>query len=325
MKLRKRTIGSLCTGYGGLDMAVMAVFDGRLTWCADNDRHVATFLAARFPDIPNLGDLAQLDWHQAGLVDILCAGFPCQDISSAGRGAGIEKGAKSGIWKHIVTGLRVLRPKLVVVENVSAIRYRGLGRVLGDLATLGYDAVWTSVRASDVGAPHQRERVFILGYAAVADIPPTADTLCVRSLRQSDCCRTYRSRTPASALGRGGLTCSRAADNRRREQINWRQYEPAIRRWESLTGRPAPNPIESGTKGQPRLSPRFSEWLMGLPRGFVTDLPLPYSAQHRLIGNGVVPQQAVQALQDLLALITTVYHREQTMSPRTAESPREPL
>ena len=79
-------------------------------------------------------------------------------------GAGIEKGARSGIWKNIVTGIRVLRPKLVVVENVAALRRRGLDRVLGDLAEMGYYSVWTSLRASDVGAPHRRERVFILGY-----------------------------------------------------------------------------------------------------------------------------------------------------------------
>jgi DNA (cytosine-5)-methyltransferase 1 len=82
-------LGSLCTGYGGLDMAVQAVFGGFLAWCADNDRHVRTILAARFPGVPNLGDLTELDWSRVPPVDILSAGFPCQDISYAGRGAGI--------------------------------------------------------------------------------------------------------------------------------------------------------------------------------------------------------------------------------------------
>jgi DNA (cytosine-5)-methyltransferase 1 len=146
-------LASLCTGYGGLDMAAMAVFGGRLVWCADNDKHVSAILAARYPGVPNLGDLTQLDWSQVDSVDIICAGFPCQDISFSGKGLGIEKGARSGIWKNIVEGIRYLRPQLIFVENVSAIRSRGIGRVLRDLAKSGYDSIWTSVRASDVGAP----------------------------------------------------------------------------------------------------------------------------------------------------------------------------
>jgi DNA (cytosine-5)-methyltransferase 1 len=82
-------LGSLCTGYGGLDMAVMKVLGAQLAWVADNDRHVRTLLAARHPHLPNLGDLNQLDWRQVDPVDVLCAGFPCQDVSFAGRGAGI--------------------------------------------------------------------------------------------------------------------------------------------------------------------------------------------------------------------------------------------
>src|SRR5262245_17247303 len=79
-------------------------------------------------------------------------------------------------------------------------------------------------------------------------------------------------------------------------QIAWGRYETAIRRWEALTGRRAPYPVERGTRGQPRLATDFSEWLMGLPRSFVTGLGLPYSAQHRALGNGVVPRQAMVAL-----------------------------
>src|ERR1022692_514589 len=164
MKTRTLRIGSLCTGYGGLDMAALAVFGGRLVWCADNDRHVSTILAARYPGVPNLGDLTRIDWSQLEPVDIICAGFPCQDISSSGKRLGIEKAERSGIWRNIVEGIRVLRPRIVVVENVPAIRSRGLDRVLGDLAESGFDACWTSLRASEVGAAHRRERVFILGY-----------------------------------------------------------------------------------------------------------------------------------------------------------------
>lgn len=155
-------IGSRCTGYGGLDLAVMDVLRGELAWCADNDRHAATVLAARFPGVPNLGDLTQVGWAAVPPVDMVTAGFPCQDISLAGRGAGIAKGTRSGIWTHITGALRQLRPAFVFVENVAALRTRGLGRVLADLAALGYDTQWVCLRASDVGAAHQRARIFLL-------------------------------------------------------------------------------------------------------------------------------------------------------------------
>lgn len=87
----KPRIGSLCTGYGGLDMAIESVFGGKVVWCADNDRHASTILDARLPGVPNLGDLTALDWPQIQPVQVFCTGFPCQDISYAGRGAGIKQ------------------------------------------------------------------------------------------------------------------------------------------------------------------------------------------------------------------------------------------
>lgn len=143
------TFGSLCTGYGGLDLGVATVLGGgRLLWVADPDPHVSKVLATRMPDVPNLGDITTIDWQQVESVDVLTAGFPCQDISAAGRRAGIRKGTRSGIWHQVVTAVRHLRPTLLVVENVAALRWRqgGLDIVLGDLAEVGYDAQWTSVR-----------------------------------------------------------------------------------------------------------------------------------------------------------------------------------
>ena len=345
------TIGSLCTGYGGLDMAVMAVLGGRLTWCSDNDRHVSRILAARFPDVPNLGDLTQIDWKQVKPVDVLCAGFPCQDISYAGRGAGIKRGTRSGIWINISEGIRKLQPKVIVVENVAAIRSRGLGKVLGDLAELGYDARWTSVRASDVGAAHRRERVFILAYRLEGRelVEAAADTSSQRQAGRSASEPAAGWRAPGAthrldgdAVSGAGRNSSRPvvadADRERRHEgadrtpnqtgrvvaaadrgrvrggatdgvaantltLPWGIYESAIRRWEALLGRRAPQPTERGTKGQPRLSPLFVEWLMGLPAGFVTGLGLPYGAQLHALGNGVMPQQAERALHHLTSVI----------------------
>jgi DNA (cytosine-5)-methyltransferase 1 len=129
-------IGSLCTGYGGLDVAVMDVLGGELAWCADNDRHVSAILAARFA-VPNLGDSARVDWARVPAVDVITAGFPCQDISFAGRGAGVTEGTRSSAWNHVMEAVRHIRPGLVVVENVAALavartrhghRTRGPGR-----------------------------------------------------------------------------------------------------------------------------------------------------------------------------------------------------
>jgi DNA (cytosine-5)-methyltransferase 1 len=191
-------IGSLCTGAGGLDLGVLTAFGGgRIAWCADPDPHITQVLAVRMSDVPNLGDITRIDWASVEPVDVLTAGFPCQDISAAGRRAGIEKGTRSGLWTQVVAALRALRPALVVVENVAALRWRngGLHRVLGDLADTGYDAAWRSVRASDIGAPHRRERVFVLAWPRT---PGATDTDCGKPQRRTT---VDRRTTPTDTSG----------------------------------------------------------------------------------------------------------------------------
>ena len=97
-------------------------------------------------------------------IDLICGGFPCQDISVAGKGAGIG-GSRSGLWTEYARIIGEVRPRYVIVENVAALLDRGLERVLGDLAALGYDAEWHCIPASAVGAPHRRDRVWIVAYA----------------------------------------------------------------------------------------------------------------------------------------------------------------
>ena len=162
-------LGSLCTGYGGLDLAVTEALGGQLAWCADSDAPVSDILAARFPAVPNLGDISRVRWENVPAVDVITAGFPCQDISFAG----LTEGTRSSAWNHVMAAVRVLRPGLVVVENVAALCYpgRGMGAVLGDLAAAGYDTTWCRVRA-DIGAPHPRPRVFITAAADPAGPRP---------------------------------------------------------------------------------------------------------------------------------------------------------
>ena len=143
---RRLRVGSLCTGYGGLDLAVHAVLGGGLVFVADPDRHIRAVLAARFPRVPNLGDITRVDFTTlaadlttelatelgaapAGgrLVEVLTAGLPCQDISGIGRRAGIQEGDRGGLWFDVARAVRALRPRLLVVENVAAIRYPGRG------------------------------------------------------------------------------------------------------------------------------------------------------------------------------------------------------
>src|SRR5690606_16425410 len=158
---------SLCTGYGGLDMAVQNVFGGELAYWSDIEPGPIAVMQHHCPDVPNLGDLKEIDWASLGHIDIITAGYPCQPFSNAGLRKGIED--ERHIWPYIAHGIRVLRPSLVVLENVSAHLRRGFDIVARDLAEIGYDATWTTLRAADVGACHRRDRLWIL--ATPADTP----------------------------------------------------------------------------------------------------------------------------------------------------------
>jgi DNA (cytosine-5)-methyltransferase 1 len=257
----------------------------------------------------------------------------------------------------------MVRPRYVVLENVSAVLGPEFQRVADDLAALGYDIAWTCLRASDVGAPHRRERVFIVatdttrqsgsvgliggpdaavsGTGPVDLLPtPSADRYGYNQSPGPGAAVRYGLDsidkllpTPTSRDGKGAnqrsdetclpgalLPTPNASDctggkvshpDTRRENghsvnlseavlFTWGKYESAIRRWESLT-RPAPAPTEPNTKGNPRLAAAFSEWMMGWPAGWATDVHgISRNDALRIIGNGVVPQQATAALRWLL-------------------------
>lgn len=470
-------IGSLFTGTGALDLAVMDVYGGQVVWHSqyeppdkdgkeDKHQYAAKILERHWPDVPNLWDVTKVDWGQVlaqyGDIDILTGGFPCTDVSSAGQRAGLTPDTRSGLWNHMQRAIAVLRPRLVVIENVEGLLsanadrglgldaealeeeaeagrvLRALGAVLGDLATIGFDAEWVRVAASEVGAPHPRKRVFIRAWPADADpadlghewgggsrrrgdgpadgglaaahasrpglevgrVEPDGPELSApeRGRRESpsdadgggcegdserDCgpqdgqperergldpvgrgarrkavepaCPTcgcsesfhdaegfcagscggtctdpelgrpdeahadapsvgrYEGRTESArqqgrpdATQPGGAAPADTNCSRRREDVlnlrpgqpdlDWGDYEPAIRRWERVLGRPAPWP----TDALGRLSPVFTEWMMGLPDGWVTETPdLTRSAMLRALGNGVVRLQAATALRFL--------------------------
>lgn len=199
MTMTRATVGELFAGYGGIGLALEDVLDARVAWVSEFDKAPSAILAQRFPDAPNLGDITKIDWSQVEPVDIITGGSPCQDLSPAGKRAGMRLGTRSGLWASMLEAVRILRPSLVIWENVRGATsacassdadshlgqcprcmdpagrrkhdpvVRALGRVLGDLADIGYDAAWVGLRAADVGAPHGRYRVFVLAW-------PAADT-----------------------------------------------------------------------------------------------------------------------------------------------------
>lgn len=396
-------IGSLCTGYGGLDMAVASVLGGETVWTSDIDKGACKIIAHRYPGVPNLGDFTATDWSTVKPVDVLTAGFPCQPVSHAGKRLGDDD--ERWLWDDVARAVGELGPRLVVLENVRGLLTAGggrlFGRVLGTLADLGYDAQWHGLRAADVGAPHGRFRVFIVAYpqgdagriqhrdgTALADTErgrrdgrtplarrgqieraatqgPGEGARLLPSPRTSDTngagrhgdggldLRTAVSLLPTPAvndMGEGktveawdawtdamkakhgngnGHGASLSIEAQRlteadpveryfervesltpdpvlqaridkHRNLQWGQYAAAIHRWETLT-RPAPPPTELSAKGTPRLSARFSEWMMGLPDGWITDVPgITRNEALKAAGNGVVPQQAAAALRIML-------------------------
>lgn len=152
-------VGSLCTGYGGLDMAVETVFDARTSWVSEVDVNACRVIDQRW-GLPNIGDLTTVRWDEVPPVDILTAGYPCQPFSHAGK----RKGSKDvrHLWPSIMGAVESIRPALVILENVQGHLTLGGVEVVSSLAAMGYSVTWGLVRASDAGAPHRRARLFIL-------------------------------------------------------------------------------------------------------------------------------------------------------------------
>jgi len=180
-------IGSLFSGIGGLELGLEWAGVGYTVWQVERDEWCRRVLAKHWPDADrSVQDVAIAGSANLAPVDVICGGFPCQDISSAGKGAGLA-GERSGLWFDYLRIVRELRPRFVVVENVAALSTRGLDVVLAGLASSGYDAIWFPLRAASVGAPHGRGRVFVVAYAHENGFEPVeAPRLHVRRPRGND-------------------------------------------------------------------------------------------------------------------------------------------
>ena len=299
-------IGSLCSGYGGLDMAVEAFYNAETVWMSDIDKASSLVIDKRW-GLPNLGDLKTVDWENTESVDILTAGYPCQPFSTAGQ----RKGANDPrhLWPSIKEIISRIRPGIVILENVRGHLTLGFKEVLKDLTEIGYDAKWQIIRASDVGAPHRRERLFILAKPSNSDSfgrnirefrtegnqgqSQSESSQCCQITTNSDDSRGFRdTERPSSGHQSRVISDSNSEQlqtDRQAQGLGWRFKTPS-----ELSMLSTPNPLD-----QSKLNPKFVEYMMGLPEGWVTDLPLSRAQIFRLLGNGVVPQQAYKAIETL--------------------------
>lgn len=158
------TFGSLFAGIGGFDLALQREgFEGR--WSVEMNAFGKQLLQQRFYPITVYEDVTKTDWQAVHAVDVLCGGFPCQDISIASHTrSGVADGARSGLWRNFRDAIEKIRPTWVIIENSDQLVSRGLDIVLSDLAALGYDAEWDRIPARAVGAPHLRWRLWIVAY-----------------------------------------------------------------------------------------------------------------------------------------------------------------
>jgi site-specific DNA-cytosine methylase len=159
-------VGDLFSGIGGFSLAAHWM-GWRTAWFSEIDPYASRVLAHHWPDVPNLGDIRAIDWTTVEPVDVLTGGFPCQPHSLAGKRQGSND--ERDLFDEIIRCAGVLRPRVIVLENVPGLftsdAGRFFGRVLGTVAALGYDAEWRVLSAADVGAPHRRERVWIVAHA----------------------------------------------------------------------------------------------------------------------------------------------------------------
>ncbi len=163
LEMKKLTVGSLFAGIGGFDLGLEWTGGFDILWQVEIEDYATKVLEKHWPNVRRWRDVRTFppepasDWE----VDLICGGFPCQDISDAGKKAGID-GERSRLWREFARCIRILRPRYVVVENTAALLHRGMGKVLGDLAQCGYAAEWDCLPAAAFGARHFRNRLFIV-------------------------------------------------------------------------------------------------------------------------------------------------------------------
>lgn len=226
------TVGSLFAGIGGFDLGFERA-GYEIRWQVEIDPWARAVLAKHWPTVHRHDDVRTAGAHNLERVDLICGGFPCQDISLAGNGAGIE-GERSGLWAEYARIIGELRPRYVVVENVAALLVRGFDRVLGDLAARGYDAEWDCIPAAAVGAPHRRDRIWLVAYAESG-----GQSVCGRAPGETG----HASRSGEALADAHGERCLRGRESESAGEQGARRREPhgrgAVRQLEHATANDA--------------------------------------------------------------------------------------
>ena len=307
-------VGSFCSGFGGLDLAAHDLFDATTSWWSEIDSAAQKVMHARFPEAQPVGDITTLNPHDLEPVDVLTAGFPCQPYSTAGLRKG--QSDERAIFQWIADTISVLRPRYILLENVQGILTKGGTDTLASLTSVGgYRIRWGLVRASDAGCPHRRARWFAVAesadsYSLGAGRSEHGEVSSSSGEGKEGTQQRQRVRT---AVGHGSQVATDSDDAGRsehsgafpmeteqssfecRSSTNWGEWEPAIRRWETIRQVEAPPPVIDG-----KLNQWFVEWMMGLPTGWVCDVIDKRTPALKMLGNGCVPQQAHLAFSLLL-------------------------
>ena len=281
-------------------------------WQVEIDDFCRKVLAKHWPEVPRYGDIRTLDLERVERVELVCGGFPCQPVSVAGKR--LAQADARWLWPEFSRVIRALRPRLVLVENVPGLLVRGFGDVVGDLAASGYDTEWDCIPASAVGAPHQRDRVWLVAYAAGGARGEVGTDVSGASDR--DLARQESGRGARGSGGRGGTTDALADTNRRgreelglaeprglegapgrepdgrgevREQRDTALADAASARLEIGRDRERLRQFAASVgSGQWSLEPAVGRVADGLPRGLVGWRIAALAA----LGNAVVPQIA---------------------------------
>jgi DNA (cytosine-5)-methyltransferase 1 len=274
----------LFSGIGGFSLGLERAGMHTVAFC-EIDPHARKVLAKHWPNTPIFEDVSTLTKDKINeQIDVLAGGFPCQDISTAGRGAGLS-GSRSGLWFQFHRLINEIRPRYAIIENVSALRSRGLDEVLRSLAEIGYDAEWHCIPASAVGAPHRRDRIWIVAYPN-------------RSLREG----TRLSGGVQSCDARLGISYSETASMAyTASQRQPRQGQFVERRSETPKGKgQADTPLPIRVGGIWPVEPDVGRVANGIP-----------NRSHRLkqLGNAVVPQ-----IPELIGRAIMEYERDRSLA-----------
>jgi DNA (cytosine-5)-methyltransferase 1 len=279
-------IGSLFSGIGGLELGLERAGVGSVTWQVEINDYCRKVLARHWPNVTRHKDIKEVGKHNLTAVNLICGGFPCQDVSVAGKGAGLS-GERSGLWFEFLRVIQQLQPSWVVIENVSGGKRRWLPTVRHNLQDAGYQSTAIQISAFNVGAPHKRERVFVLATNS------NRVDLWQQPGRQE--WQNWEDRAKTWPDGKEGVV----ANSRQSRLAKWKE-QPAQ---QELQATERSDPWATGDSSSPReLQPQGrqqDQWRWSVhPSGWAIESPVcgvGYGIPNRMdrikaLGNAVVPQ-----------------------------------